>query len=341
MAKLPNQKLKLLVLRQILWEETDEEHPMTMEEIIDRLAHHGIAAERKSIYSDLELLRSFGVDVITKKAKTTGYFIGERDFELPELKLLVDAVQSSKFITHRKSNQLIKKLEKLTSRHQAVKLQRYVYVYDRVKTPNERIYLNVDAIHEAIAARKKISFVYCEYAPDKTRQPRRGGEPYVVSPYALSWEEGNYYLIAHYPRHQKLTNFRVDRMQDIRILEEPCQNIREVTGTLDLNVALYTKGVFGMYHGRQEQVTVRFENSLMGVVVDRFGEEVDTTLDGDGHFIANLAVAVSPTFYGWLLTFGSQAQLLGPPSVRKELADLTKSLYDTYYTLQKKEETTQ
>lgn len=330
MAKSPNQKLKLLILREILLEETDQEYPLTADELIARLAQRGVGVERKALYDDLEALRTFGLDVVSQRGRTYGYFVGERDFELPELKLLVDAVQASKFITHRKSNQLIKKLERLTSRHQAGQLQRHVYVYDRVKTPNERIYLNVDAIHEAIAGRKKISFRYYDYGPDKVRRPRQEGAPYVVSPYALCWQEENYYLIAHYPKYGGISNFRVDRMQDTAVLEEPAQNIREVTGTLDLNVALYTKGVFGMYHGRVEQVTVRFHNSLMGVVIDRFGEEVDTARDGEEHFQARLEVHVSPTFYGWLMMFGDKARVLGPRSVLDELSALAGQLSGMY-----------
>ena len=330
MSKSANQKSKLLLLRQILLEETDEEHPLTAAELAERLARRGVKVERKTLYDDLEVLRGSGLDIVARRGKAYGYFVGERDFELPELKLLVDAVQASKFITHRKSNQLIEKLERLTSRHQAGRLQRHVYVYDRVKTPNERVYLNVDAIHEAIAARKKISFLYYDYGPDKVRRPRQGGEPYVVSPYALCWQEENYYLIAHYPKYGGISNFRVDRMQETKVLMDPAQNIREVTGALDLNVALYTKGVFGMYHGKMEQVTVRFHNSLMGVVVDRFGEEVDTVRDGEEYFIAQLPVHVSPTFYGWLLMFGSKAKVLAPADVVKDLSALAEQLAVMY-----------
>ncbi len=319
----------LLLLRQILLEETDPEHPMSTEEMADRLAGSDIPLPQERVGAFLEALEASGLELANQGS---GWFVEKREFELPELKLLVDAVQASRFITHRKSNQLIKKLEQMASRHQAVQLQRHVYVYGRIKTGNERIYANVDALHQAIAAQKKIAFLYYHYSPDKSWTPRQGGAPYVVSPYALCWQEENYYLIAHYPKYGGISHFRVDRMQEIRILEEPRESIRQVTGALDLNVALYTRGQFGMFRGRREQVAVRFHNSLMDVVVDRFGEEVDTTPWGEEHFVARMEVYTGPTFYGWLAMFGKKAEVLEPETVREELSQLAEELTTLYPT---------
>lgn len=327
-----SQKKKLLCLQNILLEETDDTHGLSIAQITDLLAVRGIRAERKSLYQDIETLRELGMDIVLRReGRTTVYAVGERCFELPELRLLVDAVQSARFITHRKSNQLIKKLETLTSRYQAGELQRQVYVYDRVKADNERIYLNVDTLNRAIVRKKKVTFRYFDYSPRKEKIFRHDGERYSVSPYALSWTDDNYYLIAYHPRYHKLTHFRVDRMDDIEITRETVQNIREVTGQLELNVAEYCKGMFGMFAGEKVPVKIRFHNTLANAVIDRFGDNVDLTPDGDT-FIARVTVGLSPTFYGWLMIFGEQAEVLSPQSVREEMAARTQGLARLYLT---------
>lgn len=196
MPKSPNQKLKLLYLMEILLQQTDERHPMTVPEMISELARHGVAAERKSIYNDLESLRTFGLDIVQTKSRTTGYYIGARSFEVPELKLLVDSVQSSKFITHKKTLALIKKIEGLASIYDAQLLQRQVYVRGRVKSMNESVYYNVDEIADAISRDRQIRFHYFEYTIDKQRHYRKDGAFYIVSPMALMWDNENYYLLA-------------------------------------------------------------------------------------------------------------------------------------------------
>jgi predicted DNA-binding transcriptional regulator YafY len=196
-------------------ENTDEEHPMTVAQMIEELSRYGITAERKSIYDDLEELRSFGADIIYRKAKKHEYYVASRIFELPELKLLADAVASSKFITERKSRQLIKKIESLCSKHEARQLRRQVYVMGRAKTMNEKIYYNVDKIHQAIALDRQISFKYFEYNLKKEKQYRQGGEKYFASPYALSWDDENYYMTAFYEKYGSLSNFRIDKMENV------------------------------------------------------------------------------------------------------------------------------
>ena len=327
---MPIQKQKLPLLERLLLRETDEDHGLTLEEIIGALAREGVSAERKSLYTDLDVLRDCGMDIISSRRDgRTVYFVGERDFQLPELKLLVDAVQSSRFITRRKSEELIKKLEGLTSRHLARQLRRSVYVFDRSKTSNERIYLNVDAIHTAIAQGRQIAFRYFKYDLRRNKVPQNQGKEYQVSPYALAWEEGNYYLIGHYPKYG-VTNFRVDRMERIRVTEAPGLPVREAAGGEELNLARYSQRTFGMYHGPLRRLEIRFQNSLTDVVIDRFGDAARLTDRGDGSFTASLEVKVSPVFFGWLMNFGTQAKILSPPDVARQYADTAAAVAQMY-----------
>lgn len=327
---MPIQKQKLPRLQKLLLAETDEDHGLTLEQIAWELARQGITSERKSLYSDINTLRECGLDIIcTRRDGHTVYFVGDRDFQLPELKLLVDAVQSSKFITRNKSEQLIRKLEHLTSRHQAKQLQRSVYVCGRVKTTNERIYLNVDAIHTAIATKKKIAFRYFKYDLARRRVPQNQGEEYLVSPYALSWGEDNYYLICHYPKYG-ITNFRVDRMSHIRVLEEDALPSREAAGGAELDLSQYSLRTFGMYNGPLRELEVQFDNSLAEVVLDRFGDSVFLEDRKDGTFAATLRVKVSPIFFGWLMNFGTQARILSPRDVAEEYGRAAKAVAELY-----------
>lgn len=327
MPKSSGQKLKLLYLEKILNERTDETHPMTLVELSDALAAYGVSAERKSLYSDLEELRTFGVDVVGQKAKGYGYYIGSRLFEVPELTMMVDAVQSAKFITHKKSAALIKKLESLCSKYEAQNLQRQVYVQNRVKTMNESIYYNVDKISLGIAEGKKISFQYFEYNVKKERVPRRDGERYLISPFALCWDDENYYLIAFDSEADKIKHFRVDKMMAIRVENERRDGAEQAE---KLDVALYSKSVFGMYGGSSADVSLRFDNSLVGVVIDRFGKEVSIRADGDAHFIASLKVELSPIFLGWLFQFGDKVEVLSPPAVKEQLRAQAEKILKKY-----------
>lgn len=300
----------------ILMDKTDENHAMTVNEIIAELEKYDIKAERKSIYSDIDLLSDFGLDVICEKGRANKYFIGSRDFELPELKLLVDAVQSAKFITHKKSDELIKKIEKLTSIHEAKELHRYVVVVDRVKTMNESIYYNVDEIHKAIQQNKQIRFKYFDYNLDKLIEYRRDGEWYYASPYALTWSDDNYYMIAYYERYNGISNFRVDRMAAIEMVEEErimCED------TEDFNVADYSKKFFRMFSGETETVKLQFDNSLINVVIDRFGKDIVINRQDDDHFIITVDVVATNTFLGWLFMFGDKVKILEPEKLKKSM----------------------
>ena len=318
MARSDNQKLKLMLLARLLEQQTDEAHPMSAQQLIAALAEHGVKAERKSIYSDIAALQDLGMDICLQNGKNGGYYLASREFELPELKLLVDAVQASKFLSERKTVQLIRKLETLASRWDAGRLRRQVVVSGRVKTMNESVFYTVDQIHEAIAANRQIQFRYFEWGVDKQKHFR--DRRYVASPYALCWENENYYLVAYSERHG-ITHYRVDKMAQLQMLDTP-RIVNDETRALD--VSKYGKNVFGMFGGEQMQVKMRFENPLAGVVLDRFGHDVMLIPDGDSHFTLTTGIAVSPVFFGWLAGFGGAAKIVFPQSAVEAYLELCK-----------------
>ena len=327
MAKMSNQKAKILYLMRLFEEETDEEHPLSRKDLEERLADIGIHAERKSLYNDIETLKNFGLDIAYRKEQPEGYYLTGRDFELAELKLLVDAVQSSRFITQKKSDALIKKIEELTDRPEARQLQRQVVVADRIKAMNESIYYNVDKLHTAISEDRQIIFRYFEWTVSKEIRLKKDGENYHVSPWALTWDNENYYLIGYDMDAGILKHFRVDRMLHIGILNIRREG-REEFSRFDL--ARYTRQTFGMFGGDEQMVRLRFHNKYVGVVIDRFGKNVPLRPDGDDHFIARINVAVSEQFYGWLTGLGRDAQILSPEAVVKEYKDLLEDLGEMY-----------
>ena len=314
MPRSANQKLKLLCLCKILWERTDEEHPLTVPELIQALEAWDIRAERKSIYDDMEALRTFGLDVQNRKGKAPGWFLGERPFQLAELKLLVDAVQSSKFITQRKSRELIRKLESQASVHQARQLQRQVYVDRRVKSMNESVYYTIDKLHTAIANRKAVTFKYFEYNVRKEKVFRREGKRYIVSPLGLIWDNENYYLAGYDHHREELRHYRVDKMAELAVT---CLPLEVVDGELD--IASYAQKHFGMFSGRDGQITLRCANRLVGVVLDRFGREAMLVPDGADHFTVTVPAVVSPQFLGWLFGLGDGVRILRPDWAAEEM----------------------
>ncbi len=317
MAKSANQKLKLLYLLKILTEQSDEEHCMSAQALIDALAAYDIKAERKSIYDDIAQLIDFGYDIVLVKAKTGGgYYLAGRDFELAELKLLVETVQASRFLTVKKSRELIAKIEKLASRSEAGQLQRQVYVANRIKTANESIYYIVDDIHRAIQNNEQISFQYLEWNLEKELVPRKDGKIYRVSPWALTCKDENYYLIAHESESDSIKHFRVDKMGHIEILAGAARQGAELFDRFD--IAAYANKTFGMYGGREEVVTLEFENRFIGVVMDRFGKEVSVRRRDAGHFSVRVQVAVSGQFFGWLTGLGVGAKITAPTEVVTE-----------------------
>ncbi len=321
MSKSGSQKMKILYVMEFLLKNTDEEHPALMHDIIEYLEQCGISAERKSIYSDIEGLKLFGLDIISTPK---GYFVGDRDFELPEVKMLVDCVSASKFITEKKSEKLIKKIESLASRHEGYKLQRQLFIADRVKGANEEIYRSVDTLHDAINEKKKVVFKYFEYGTDKKKKYRNGGEDYVVSPYSLTVSDENYYLISHYPKHKDLTNFRVDRMTDIRVSDEKCEKIESIMGD-NFSMGEYAKKIFSMYGGENGRVELLCENKMMNPIIDKFGEEVFVQKADEEHFKACVNVNVSPTFFAWVFTFAGKIKITSPEKVKEQFEEMIKS----------------
>lgn len=318
MPKGSNQKLKLYHLSRIMLELTDEDHYITMAQILEELARYDVTADRKSIYDDLAALEHLGLEV---KGEAVGrsyhYHVVDKQFELAELKLLVDAIQSSKFITERKSHELIHKIEQFASRYEAQQLNRQVMVTGRVKTLNEKIYYNVDAIHAAINDNKQISFEYMNWNMKKELVPRRE-EPYVTSPWALAWDDENYYLIGYNANHQMINHYRVDKMRRIKVLNEK----REGRAVFrEFNPAKYAKSSFGMFGGEVTDVKLRCENSMIGVILDRFGKDIMIRPDGKDHFITNVEVSVSDQFFGWIFGLGGQVQILSPADVVKKMKE--------------------
>lgn len=317
MSRTSNQKLKILYIMQLLMDNTDEEHAMSTGDIIAALEERGISAERKSIYDDIEMLKVFGLDILSRRSAPKGYYIASRDFELPELKLLVDAVQSSKFITEKKSRGLIKKIEGLAGRFQAKELQSQVVVSNRIKTMNESIYYNVDKIHSAISSNSKIRYKYCEWTTEKKLEPKKNGSYYVASPWILMWDDENYYLIAYDDASGQMRHYRVDKMLAIDMTGEAREGREEYK---KIDVAEFSKRTFGMFAGNESEIELCFDNSLIGVVMDRFGKEAHIYKKDTGHFIANVRVNISAQFYGWLAAFGSGVEIVSPQSEAEKYA---------------------
>lgn len=327
MAKSPNQKLKLLYLARYLMQHSDEEHPVSTAQIIEELARNDISAERKSIYDDIEALRNFGVDIIQVKGKNGGYYIGERDFELPELKLLVDSVQSSKFITQDKTYKLIKKIESLASIYDGQLLQRQVFVSNRVKSMNESIYYTVDVISDAITQNRKIRYQYFEYTVEKERRFRHDGKFYNVSPFALIWDDENYYMLAWDSDAEKMKHYRVDKMFRVSMTEDEREGLEEFR---KVDMSAYTKSVFGMFGGNEQKVKLRFSNYLAGAVLDRFGRDTIIIKDGDEHFTVSVSVVVSRQFLAWVFGFGEDAEIISPDEVRDEMKKQAEVIAEKY-----------
>ena len=320
---------RLLKLREILERRTDEDHPMSVPALVEALDREGIKAERKALYDDLAALEESGLDLLHRD--NGGYYVAERGFQLSELKLLVDAVESSRFITRTKSDELIGKLAALASEHEAAGLKRNVHVSGRIKAMNETIYYNVDAISGAIAAGRQISFRYFNWRVNFdggerfVKEYRRAGERYTVSPWALIWAEENYYLAAYTAGDAALRHYRVDKMENIR-MERAHREGAALAEHLDAGT--YSRSLFGMFGGEEETFRLRFANRLAGVVADRFGRDVFLVPDGEDHFIAHLSLTPSAQFYGWLVGLEGEAEILFPAAQREKFQKLCEALAD-------------
>jgi len=324
MPKSENQKLTLLYILDYLERESDADHPVNADRLIAMLESHRIKVERKTIYSDIAALQDYGADIVTRRGKNGGYFLASRIFELPELKLLIDAVQSSRFLTLRKSRELIDKLCRQCNRHEASLMHRDLLIDRRVKSMNETIYYNVDAIQDAISQNKQIRFRYFDWAMDGSRNYR--DRDYQASPYGLCQDNENCYLLAHSLRHG-VTHYRVDRMTDIDIISDARIPCPELTGS---NLTVHANQLFQMYSGESQKVKLRFHRSLINVVVDRFGQDTMMIPDGEDYFVFTVDVAVSPLFLSWVIGFGSMARILHPQSVADQCTELCREVMQLY-----------
>lgn len=328
MAKGTKQKQKLLYLAKLFNEHTDEDHGLTMKDIISMLNSNDINADRKTIYQDLEELRNFGLDIISEqKNKNVYYHLASRDFELPELKLLVDSVQSAKFITEKKSRELIGKLESLVSRYEARQLQRQVIISGRVKTMNESIYYSVDKIHTAINEDAQISFQYFQWNVSKEPELRHDGKLYVVSPWSLVWDDEYYYLIAYDAQSGIMKHYRVDKMLNISVLEDR-RDGKDLFSNIDL--PKYSKSLFGMYGGEEITVTLLCENNMAAPIIDRFGKDISIIKTDDEHFKTYVTVTNSRQFLGWMFALGGGVKITAPDTMVEEMKKEAKRLSEQY-----------
>ena len=318
----------MLYLVKILSEETDDEHGLTLQQIMDRLDNYDIKADRKTLYQDFEELRQFGYDIIADHVgHYTYYHLGERDFELPELKLLVDSVQAAKFITDRKSHALIKKLENHVSKYQAQQLHRQVLISGRVKTMNESVYYNIDKLHEAINAGNQIKFQYYQWNVKKETELRHDGAFYQVSPWALMWDDENYYLVAYDAADDRIKHYRVDKMLKIKMTDETRLGKERFKA---FDTAKYAKSLFGMFGGEESDVIIQGENNMVGVIIDRFGNDIPIIPIDDGHFEARVRVALSQQFFGWIMALGRGIRIAGPEPVLDKMKEEVRRLNEQY-----------
>jgi predicted DNA-binding transcriptional regulator YafY len=289
---------------------------LSVSDLIKKLATHGISSNRKTLYEDIEVLKEYGMDIYTSKdaGAANRYHLASRDFEQPELKLLVDTIQFSQFVTPSKSKELIHKLSGLSSVHQAGQLERSVIITDTLKSFNESIYYTIDAIHNAILQGKKISFKYFNHTTDKKKSYRNDGKPYIVSPYTMACSNNNYYLIAFHEKYDDYSQFRIDRMEKITITDEPRRELPK-----GFHMEKYVQKVFSMYNGELKEIEMLFDNSLINAAVDRFGKKAKLTKVDDEHFAVKATLSISPTFFSWLFQFGDKVKLLAPQDVKDEL----------------------
>ena len=325
MPKSDNQKLKIFYILDYLEKNSHQEHPVRAAELLNMLERqHNIVCDRKTVYSDIAALQDYGVDIVSIPGKNGGYYIASRNFELPELKLLINAVQSSKYLTEKKSRELIEKLCTECSVYDAQLMRRDVLVSGRVKSMNETIYYNVDTIQEAIGDNRQITFRYFDWGIDGKRRYRT--KHYQASPYGLCQDNENCYLLAHSPRYG-VTSYRVDRMSDIEMTEEPRTPCPELTGKA---LTEHANRLFQMFAGDATTVKLRFHRDLTNVVMDRFGRDTMLIPDGEDHFVFTVKVAVSPMFLSWIIGFGQKAKILHPQSVIDECRELCRQAMEQY-----------
>ncbi len=329
MSKGSNQKLKLIYLTKIMLAKTDDEHGLTMSQIMTELERYDVTAERKSIYADFgDMSDKLGIEIIKEQiGRETYYHVASREFELPEVKLLIDAIQSSKFITQKKSRDLINKVKNLVSEHQAKQLSRQVFITDRVKTMNESVYYNVDDIHTAINQNKKIKFKYYKWDINKKLVPRHDDEFFVISPWSLIWDDENYYLIAYDEWSHQIKNYRVDKMMHITVLDVRREGKEEFNS---FDVSAYSRTRFGMFNGETKRVLIEFPNHYCGLFIDRFGKDISFRKMDDNHSMLSIEVAISNQFFGWIFALGKDVKVTGPAEVVEQMKKAAEEFLANY-----------
>jgi predicted DNA-binding transcriptional regulator YafY len=327
MSKGSNQKHKILVILKLLREKTDENHCIKTNEILHELEKNNVPAERKSIYDDISVLQEFGYSIIRERGPAGGYRLVDRHFELPELKILVDAIQASKFISPKKSKELIAKISNMTSSSEAEQLERNVYISDRIKTMNNSIYYNVDDIHTAILKKRQISFKYWEWTIQREQKEKKSGKYYEISPWALVWSNDCYYLIGYDEDSQWIKHYRVDKMRTIKFLEKDRCGEEDFK---NFDLVAYMKKTFNMYSGDDKTVLIRFPNIKISPVIDKFGNDIFIKRDGKDDFILKAEISISNQFFGWLSGLGSGIKILEPLDVVDSYMEFLKDLESNY-----------
>lgn len=314
-------KRRLLLVQRLLYESTDEQHPLTTFEILEYLENQGIITNRKTLKGDIDIMVDCGMDIITVQSKPNKYFWGAREFEQAELKLLIDAVSSSRFITQKKSQILAKKIMTLSNKHGQKELKRNIYETNRIKSKNESLLYVVDAVNEAISSKKKIAFQYTDYTSEKKKVLKNSGEVYTLSPYALFWNEDFYYVVGYSDKHGNISSFRADRICHIELLEE-----KAVRKSKDFSLERYSRQIFEMYDGDTVKVKLECRNYIMRYVIDRFGESVETELATEDTFYAYPEVALSPNFYSWVFKFAGEIKIISPDKAKSTLNEMAQSI---------------
>lgn len=326
-----NQRLRVLNLLQILHHQTDEMHPLAAQELIEQLAKQGITCDRKTIYEDIEALCLCGYDVLHTNTPRRGYYLASRDFELPEVALLTDAVLSADFITRKKTSQLTKKLEGLLNRYQAEAYRHRGFIDNRNKGDNEEIYYTIDALERAIQEKKKVEFSYLRHTLTEGRKPTLESKQRIVSPYALIWADDHYYLICNYEKYNNLIHLRLDRMKGVSILAEPYRHFSEVSDyQTDFNVADYVGKVFHMFSGAEEEIVLDCSNDILEQVIDRFSDQIFIRESGVGRFVFHCRACVSDGLVAWIMQFGEQMRVERPAALQERLVTAAKEILANY-----------
>lgn len=312
---------KTITVLRFLWENTDENNQATTADIIDGVGKLGVSIDRHTIKPIVNQLTELGIDVIENSGSPNKYYIGTRVFELPEMKMLIDAVEAAKFISASRSKELVSKITSLAGPTEAKELKRHLYIDGRAKSESKNLLLTVDTLHIAINEKRRVNFMYYDYNVEKKRVHKHRGYVYQLSPYALVWQDDFYYVLGFSERHQKMTKFRVDRIDKIELATTRSRKKPD-----NFEPVAFLKSIFSMYDGELQQIRLRCDSDMMKVIIDRFGKDVKTNSAGDNGFYADVEVSVSRTFFGWLFGFAGKIDIVSPKQVRDDYLSLAKTV---------------